>query len=185
MAPQSGPESEMADDELVRKIAAGDEGALAVIYDRYSGVVYSLLFRMLKRPDVAEEVLQEVFFQLWRAAGRFDPERGALPSWLLVSARNRAISRLRRRETSEASGPAGSESSFPFKVESEMVRSRLVAEVRAAFESLPAPQRRALELAYFEGLTQSEISERTGEPLGTVKTRLRAGLEVLRQKFNS
>ncbi len=176
-----GPEAHAADLALVRRVADGDEAALAQLYDRYASLVYSVVSRILRDTGVAEEVLQDVFYQLWRTASRFDPARGTLAGWLLVAARNRAISRLRGRN------PGGGEElleqtlAFPFNLETALARNQLMSRVKGALGKLSSAQRQALEMAYFEGLTHTEIAQRTGEPLGTVKTRLRAALESLRR----
>jgi RNA polymerase sigma-70 factor, ECF subfamily len=127
-------------------------------------------------------VLQDVFYQLWCNASNYDASRGKLTVWLLVSARNRAIDRLRRRQPD---APAAEELvQAPVNLETNVAQSELMSRIRSACEALPPPQRQTLELAYFEGMTHSEISARTGEPLGTVKTRLRAALQTLRQVLN-
>lgn len=159
----------------------GDEAALAVLYDRYAGVVYSVARRVLRDAAAAEEILQDIFYQLWRTAANFDPARGSLAGWLLVTARNRAISRLRKRSLAPAQELAEQAAVLPFNLESAVAQNQLMAKVKSALAQLPPEQRQALELAYFEGLTHSEIAARTGEPLGTVKTRLRAALDSLRR----
>lgn len=158
-----------------------DETALEALYDRYAGMLSSVLNRILRDAQAAEEILQDIFFQLWRSAQQFDASRGSLPGWLMVIARNRAISRLRHHN------PAGGEElqensvSLPFNLESAVAQKQLLEKVKGALETLPKEQRTAVELAYFEGLTQSEIAERTGDPLGTVKTRLRTAVETLKR----
>jgi len=172
-----------SDMTLIRGVMAGDETALASLYDRYSGVVYSVAKRILDDQGAAEEVLQDIFYQLWRTASNFDESRGGLAGWLLVSARNRAIDRLRRRKPSEGiddDKPVAVKSSL----ESEIAQGELMGKVKGALQGLPETQRATLELAYFEGLTHTEIAQRTGEPLGTVKTRLRSALQTLRQALN-
>ncbi|MGH9452241.1 MAG: sigma-70 family RNA polymerase sigma factor [Terriglobia bacterium] len=173
-------EGRAADLDLIRRVAAGDESALAALYDRYSGVVYSVANRVLRDTGAAEEVLQDIFYQLWGTAASFDAARGGLGGWLLVSARNRAIDRLRRRKPVDT---AMTDAVIPasFNLESSLAQSELIAKIRATFDILPPSQRQAVELAYFEGMTHSEIAQRTGEPLGTVKSRLRSALQSLRQ----
>lgn len=168
--------------ELIRHVAEGDESALASLYDRYSGVVYSVARRVLQDSGAAEEVLQDIFYQLWRTAANYDASRGGLGGWLLVSARNRAIDRLRHRKP--ATIAEDDRIALPGNLESEVAQTELISKIRSALDVLADPQRQALELAYFEGMTHSEIAERTGQPLGTVKTRLRAALERLRQVLN-
>ena len=167
--------------EVVSAIRSGDESAMAHLYDKYSSIVYSVALRVLADTGAAEDVLQEVFMQLWRNPGAFDASRGNLAPWLAVIARNRAIDSLRRRQ------PETDIEDVIVSVEPDMAgdaeRSRAMEKVRSALGSMPAPQRSALEMAYFEGLTHTEIAEKTGEPLGTVKTRIRAGLMALRKAF--
>jgi RNA polymerase sigma-70 factor, ECF subfamily len=172
-----------ADATLVRRILSGDDAALGVLYDRYGGLVYSVAFRILRDTGAAEEVLQDIFHQVWRVAGSFDLARGSLASWLMVMARNRSIDRLRRRALAVADSTAEALPPARFDLESEVAREEMISRVRRALEELPAPQRKAMELAYFEGLSQSEIAHHTGDPLGTVKTRLRTALVSLRKAF--
>lgn len=171
------------DRDLMNAIAQGDEAALGQLYDRYSGLVYSVALRVLRDTAAAEEVLQDIFFQLWRKASQFDASRGAMASWLVVMARNRSISRLRRRSSVEETNAEEIAVARPYRMETSLMQHEMLAKVRGAMDGLPAAQRNAVELAYFEGLTHSEIAERTGEPLGTIKTRLRSAVETLRMKF--
>ena len=176
-----------SDGALIERVVARDESALAELYDRYSGMVSAVAMRVLRDAGAAEEVLQDIFYQLWRNAAQFDPRRGSLAGWLLVSARNRSISRLRRKNPGEPAGEAEDllvKIAFPFHLETDVTQQQLLSKVKGAMRSLPQAQREAVELAYFEGLTHSEIAERTGEPLGTVKTRLRSALESLKRAFN-
>jgi RNA polymerase sigma-70 factor (ECF subfamily) len=168
-----------ADFELVSAIRSGDEGAMATLYDRYSAIVYAVALRVLADTGAAEDVLQEVFMQLWRNPGMFDSSRGSLAPWLTVIARNRAIDALRKRR------PESDVEDVVLAVETDMAgeadRGRVMQKVRGALSEMAAPQRTALEMAYFEGLSHSEIAAKTGEPLGTIKTRIRAGLLTLRR----
>jgi RNA polymerase sigma-70 factor, ECF subfamily len=170
----------------VSRAAAGDEAALAALYDRHSRAVYSLALRVLADQADAEDVLQDVFAQAWRQAGRYDSRRGPVAAWLLNMARTRAIDRLRARRARPDSHTAASdgahvELSIPAVDPGDaLAAARDAARVRAALEELPVLQRLAIELAYFEGLTQSEIAARLEQPLGTVKTRIRLGLLKLR-----
>ena len=154
---------------------------MAVLYDRYSSIVYAVALRILSDTAAAEDVLQEVFMQLWRNPGRFDANRGALAPWLAVIARNRAIDTLRKRH------PESDIDDVVVSVVPDMAgaaeRSRAMEKVRSVLGDMPATQRSTLEMAYFEGLTHTEIAAKTGEPLGTVKTRIRAGLTALRKAF--
>src|SRR5271170_5870289 len=182
---KTGADLPATDAALVHKITQRDEAALAVLYDRYAGMLSSVLNRILRDNQAAEEILQDIFYQLWCSGSRFDPARGSLPGWLLVIARNRAISRLRRRNP--AAGEELMENSvvLPSNLESAMAQQQLLGRVKGALENLPKEQRAAIELAYFEGLTHSEIAQRTGDPLGTVKTRLRSAVETLKRDLHS
>lgn len=175
------------DDELylIRRVAAHDESALAAIYDLHSGSVYSLLRRMLRDESIAEDILQDVFLHFWHIASRFDPERGALRSWLLVIARNRAISYLRRRPLDDSSELELNAVSSALPQDTAAAQNEMVARVRGILAQLPQEQGELFELAYFDGMTHAEIAERTGQPLGTVKTRLRTALTSLRRAFHS
>lgn len=154
---------------------------MAALYDRYSSVVYAVALRVLGDTGVAEDVLQDVFMQLWRNPGMFDSSRGNLAPWLAVITRNRAIDQLRKRrpETDIEDVVVSVEPDLSGEAE----RSQAMEKVRGVLGNMPASQRNALEMAYFEGLSHTEISEKTGEPLGTIKTRIRAGLTTLRKAF--
>lgn len=173
-----------SDATLVARILNGDEAALGVLYDRYGALVFSVSQRILRDTGAAEEVLQDVFHQLWRVAATFDLARGSLSSWLMVMARNRSIDRLRRRVLPVAENLTETLPPARLNLESDVAQNEMIRRVRSALDSLPEPQRKAMELAYFEGLTQSEIADRTGDPLGTVKTRLRTALGTLRRAFS-
>lgn len=159
---------------LIRRLAAGDQRALGEFYDLYAGLVNGLAIRILRDPTEAEDVVQEVFVQIWRQASRFDPSRGSPEAWVCTMARTRALDRLRRR-TSRREEPEGVAPGSP-----EAPKTEEALAVRKAMDALSADQRKALELAYYEGLTQSEIAERLGEPLGTIKTRIRTAMIRLR-----
>ena len=169
----------LSDGALVSAVRAGNQDAIAQLYDRYSQVVYAVAMRVLGDTTAAEDVLQEIFMQLWRNPGAFDASRGSLAPWLAVIARNRAVDMLRKRR------PQDDISEVTLGVETDMAaeadRARVVEKVRAVLKEMPSPQRSALEMAYFEGYSHSEIAQKTGEPLGTVKTRIRAGLMLLRK----
>jgi RNA polymerase sigma-70 factor, ECF subfamily len=171
----------LADISLISAIRSGDESAMAALYDRYSGIVYSVALRVLGDTSAAEDILQEVFIQLWRNPATFNSSRGNLGAWLAVIARNRAIDSVRKRrsETDIEDVVVSIESDLAGDAE----RARAMDRVRRALGSMPPAQRSALEMAYFEGLTHTEIASKTGEPLGTVKTRIRAGLLALRKAF--
>ena len=164
-------------------VKSGDQQAMAELYDRYSPVVYAVALRVLGDPGRAEDVLQEVFLQLWRNPAAFDSARGSLGAWLAVITRNRAIDGLRRRKP-ETDIEDVMVSVAP-DLASEADRSRAAQKVRSVLGAMPGAQRSALEMAYFEGLSHSEIATKTGEPLGTIKTRIRAGLIALRKAFQT
>jgi RNA polymerase sigma-70 factor (ECF subfamily) len=187
-----GPDGD--DFTLVARLAAGDDDALAVLYDRYGTVVYSLALRIVRDPATAEEVTQEVFVRLWRAAARFDPARGRLATWLLRITHNLALNEIRRARNRPTNAPG---------VDSEAEGARLAdpdlnvdppllaalgeraAAVRHALAQLPEAQRMAIELAFFDGLSQSEIAIRLGEALGTIKSRIRSGMQRLRELLDA
>ena len=169
------------DTSLVSAIRNGDEQAMEKLYDRYSSIVYSVALRVLGDTGAAEDILQDVFLQVWRSPALFDSSRGNLGAWLAVVARNRAIDGLRKRR------PEMDIEEVVVSVEPDMARdaerNRAIEKVRGVLGQMPNPQRSALEMAYFEGLSHSEIAAKTGEPLGTVKTRIRNGLLALRKAF--
>ena len=180
MQPDSG---QTADVELLKAVARGDEQALAQLYDSYRLILFGLLVRILNSREEAEDVLQEVFLQVWRRARDFDETRGKPFTWLVTLARSRAIDRLRslgaRDRVAQASvREAAEEVSDAAR---DTFRSEQRALVTSALSQLPEEQKRSLVLAYFDGLTQSEIATKLGAPLGTVKTRMRAGMIKLRE----
>jgi RNA polymerase sigma-70 factor (ECF subfamily) len=170
-----------SDAALIEKMVRRDETALEALYDRYAVMLTSVLIRILRDSQAAEEILQDIFYQLWRTASQFDASRGSLPGWLLVIARNRAISRLRHRNPAAGDELVENTLAMPFNLESVISQQQLLGRIKSVLEDLPAEQRAAVELAYFEGLTHSEIAQRTGDPLGTVKTRLRSALETIKR----
>jgi RNA polymerase sigma-70 factor, ECF subfamily len=171
----------VSDVSLVGGIRSGDESAMAALYDRYSSLVYAVGLRVLGDTGGAEDVLQEVFMQLWRNPAAFDSSRGNLGAWLGVITRNRAIDYLRKRhpETDIADVVVSVEPDLAGAAE----RARAMETVQDTLGGMPVPQRNALEMAYFQGLTHTEIAAKTGEPLGTIKTRIRTGLQTLRKAF--
>jgi RNA polymerase sigma-70 factor (ECF subfamily) len=180
-------EDTRADIELLARIAARDTHALASLYDRHSRLLFGLILRILRDRSDAEEVLQEVFLTIWTKAGTYDQTLGSPVAWLVRIARNRGIDRLRAEgvrtrnldETDVAvAATAAPEADNP---ESRAVRSDLERDIARALDVLPADQRQLIEHAYFLGLTHSELAERFQLPLGTVKTRVRAGMQALRQ----
>ena len=172
-----------ADIELLKAVARGDEQALARLYDNYRVILFGLLVRILNSREEAEDVLQEVFLQVWRRAKDFDETRGKPFTWLVTLARSRAIDRLRslgaRDRVAQASVREASEEVSDAAIDT--FRSEQRALVTSALSQLPEEQKGPLVLAYFDGLTQSEIAAKLGAPLGTVKTRMRAGMMKLRE----
>jgi RNA polymerase sigma-70 factor (ECF subfamily) len=171
------------DAALLALVQKGDERAMASLFDRYSKVVYSVALRVLRDPSSAEDVLQEVFMQIWRNPDSFVATRGSLGGWLAVVARNRAIDTLRRKKPTEQVDDMSLASNYNLANESE--RNSLMEKARLVIHKLPTEQRKTLEMAFFDGLTHSEIAEMTGDPLGTVKTRIRSALTTLRKAFTA
>ena len=154
---------------------------MALLYDRYSNVVYAVALRVLSDGSAAEDILQDVFMQLWRNPQAFNASRGSLATWLAVIARNRAIDQLRKKRPEVEA--AETVILVDPELESAADRSRAIEKVRAVLAGMPGEQRAALEMAFFEGLTHVEIARKTGQPLGTVKTRIRSGLLAVRKAF--
>jgi len=169
----------MNDGALVAAIRNGNQEAMAELYDRYSSVVYAVALRVLGDTSAAEDVLQEIFMQLWRKPGAFDASRGNLAPWLAVITRNRAVDVLRKRRPQSELEDTTLTVDPDFAGEAD--RGLIVEKVRSALQAMSSQQRNALEMAYFEGYSHSEISAKTGEPLGTIKTRIRSGLMQLRK----
>jgi len=178
------PQPSIEDDApLLALVQSGDEHAMASLFDRYSKVVYSVAVRVLRDPAAAEDVLQEVFMQIWRNPDSFSAARGSLGGWLAVVSRNRSIDALRRKRPTDSVDDVVLASSYNLAEEAE--RNSLMELARGAIVKLPTAQRKTLEMAFFDGLTHSEIAEITGDPLGTVKTRIRSALLTLRKAFQS
>ncbi|HXY15246.1 MAG TPA: sigma-70 family RNA polymerase sigma factor [Terriglobales bacterium] len=174
--------STKADDmRLVARIRAGDQHAMSELYDRYAKVVYAVALRVLQNAEGAEDVLQDVFMQLWRKPDAFDASRGSLAAWLAVISRHRSIDRLRQRrpETNIEDCVIACASDLGQEIE----RTLVIEKVRQVLADMNPDYRKLLELAFFQGMTHTDIATKTGEPLGTVKTRIRAGLQQLRAKF--
>ena len=179
-----------SDEQLVRMLGAGDSEALRAIAERHGQPVYSLALRILGEPGWAEEVLQDVLLRLWEKPERYDPSRGDLRRWLLAVTHHAAIDGLRSRR-----GKARARSAGPEALDLDLVvdrgedpsesawKSVRAESVRAAVAELPAGQREAIELVYYGGLTQAEVAARTGQPLGTIKTRVWTGLRRLRESL--
>ncbi len=179
----SPPPSGLDDASLLSLVQRGDESAMASLFDRYSKVVYSVALRVLRDPASAEDVLQEVFMQIWRNPDGFVATRGSLGGWLAVVARNRSIDALRRKRPTEQVDDMALASNYNLADEAE--RNSLMEKARGVIQLLPVEQRKTLEMAFFDGLTHSEIAEMTGDPLGTVKTRIRSALTSLRKAFTA
>jgi RNA polymerase sigma-70 factor, ECF subfamily len=166
-----------ADAVAVERVAGGDTAALRELYDRYGRIVYGMTYRVTKDAQLAEEATQDTFVTLWRRAGTYDPERAKLTTWLFVIARNRAIELVRARTRA----PEPQEDVEPVGEESDPADLVVLAErIARALAELPESQFEVIKLAYFEGLSHGEIAERLAEPLGTVKSRIRLGLNRLR-----
>ena len=183
--PEDGKDTDARDVRLLRGIADGDQEAFRQLYQRHNSLLFSLALRVLNDRDDAEDVLQEVFLQVWKSAGSFNPTRSKPIVWLIMVTRSRSIDRLRSRQTRQRAteeAAAESTSNHPSPTQ-EAAANETQGIVRRAVESLPADQRTLLELAYFGGLSQSEIAERVAQPLGTVKTRMRAGMTRLREQL--
>jgi len=170
-----------AGEDLIRRMTAGDREAFGRFYDRYAPLVYPLILRVVRDRSDAADVLQDVFWEAWQGADGYDPARGTPEAWMITRARTRAIDRVRRRSVTFvppvdehlAAAPAEAGGDAAERAEDRGV-------IRTALQTLPPPQREVIELAYYAGLTQTEIAERIRQPLGTVKTRIRLGLERLR-----
>jgi RNA polymerase sigma-70 factor (ECF subfamily) len=177
------------DASLLRRMAAGDEGALGIFYDRWHPLVHGVVMRILKQRVDVEDTVEEAFWQAWRQAARYAPSRGAVQTWLLTIARSRALDRARavkRRHEEPLVADDGTEVVQQIAegdpgLDAEAAERRKI--ILAALAELPAEQREALELGYFAGLSQSEIAEQTGIPLGTIKTRVRLALQKLRGRL--
>jgi RNA polymerase sigma-70 factor (ECF subfamily) len=183
-----------ADAELIGRAAVGDARALEVLYDRYSGVVFSFALRIVTERQLAEEILQEAFFRAWQQGGSFSSGRGSFITWLLSITHNLAIDEIRRRrrrpQKAESEEPeqildSVADTGAGADVEGEVWLGALRDTIGRALAELPPAQRNALEMAYFRGMTQREIAEALGEPLGTIKTRMRLGLQKLREALGS
>ena len=167
----------LSDADLVRGAAAGDAACIGELFDRHAGRMKSLALRIVRMPEEAEDVVQEIFMQAWRQAERFDARRGSVLAWLSIMVRSRSLDRWRRRTTRRETG----------LTEAQALAGKAIPDdasawaTQSALKDLPDDQREALELAYWEGLSQTEIAERLRQPLGTIKTRMRSGLKKLRE----
>jgi RNA polymerase sigma-70 factor (ECF subfamily) len=172
-----------SDKSLMERVRAREQRAMTVVFDRYAGLVYSVALRVLSDSGQAEDVMQEIFFQLWRNPDSFSSAKGSLATWLVVVARNRAIDQLRQRRPSEPVDEVALAS--PTNLASEAERNRMMQRIRGILREMPEDNVRSLEMAFFEGLTHSEIAEKTGQPLGTIKTRIRSALISLRKRLEA
>lgn len=171
----SGP----VDFTLMERVQSKDHQAMADVFDRHERMVYSTALCVLRDPGDAEDVMQEIFFQLWKKPDAFVPVRGSLGGWLNVIARNRAIDMIRSRKPTDSLDQNAMLANTNPALEAE--RNMLMDKVRDVLNDLPLEQQKTINLAYFEGCSHSEIAARTGDPLGTVKTRIRAALISLRK----
>jgi RNA polymerase sigma-70 factor (ECF subfamily) len=178
----------LADDaDLVRGLKARDPKAMSDLYDRYGRLAYSLIYRVVRNPSAAEDLLQETFMRVWNRVGLFDAERGALGPWVLAVARNRAIDYLRSVDGRMQAGAVDLDrlehpAQFP-DIDNGALAIDRVRRLKSAFEKLAPNQRLVIELAYYEGMSQTEMAERLKQPLGTVKTWTRSALKVLRDEL--
>jgi RNA polymerase sigma-70 factor, ECF subfamily len=177
----------LADEEVMQLVADGNPRAFELIYDRHGGAAFSLAYRMVGNRVTAEDTTQEAFLSIWRSRVRYDRSRGSVRTWVLGIVHHRAIDALRRGGVHERRQETieGAEERFeaPERTEVEVARRDEAAGVRRALDTLPDDQRRAIELAYFGGFSQTEIAELLGEPVGTVKGRMRLGLDKLRRRL--
>jgi RNA polymerase sigma-70 factor, ECF subfamily len=190
--PRTSPIDPRADLELVKAMRARDESALATLYDRHSAPILGFLLRLIPQRSDAESVLLDAFLQAWRTAERFDPARSEVLSWLLMMARSRALDALRASSRAQTLAPVSLDDAA--LSDADQMRSKADPEqhthqreqdraIRSALRALPVAQRDAIELAFYLGLTHPEIAERLGEPLGTIKSRIRGGLLKLRESL--
>ena len=185
----SAPASDLERDvELLRRISSQDRGAFAEFYDRHSLLMFSVASRILNEPSDAEDVMQEAFVQIWEKAKSFDPKLGKAASWAAILVRNKAIDRIRssqrRTRMAQEAGPELAFAATSTDSANEAIHGAEKARlIQTAIVELPAEQRRAIEMAYFSGLTHIEISEKLQEPLGTIKARIRRGLLKLREQL--
>jgi RNA polymerase sigma-70 factor (ECF subfamily) len=178
---------DLADEDLMQLLQRAEASAFEVVYDRHAGAAFSLAYRMCGARPLAEEVVQEAFLSIWRSGARYDRGRGSVRTWILGITHHRAIDALRRGVVQDRhrASDEGIEERFEAseRTEAEVARREEALEVRGALDVLPDEQRRAIELAYYGGFTQSEIAEMLGVPIGTVKGRMRLGMEKMRDRL--
>ncbi|QLE58849.1 sigma-70 family RNA polymerase sigma factor [Nostoc sp. TCL26-01] len=180
-----------ADVSLLTKIAQRDQSALSALYDRYAKIIYAIAFKSLQSVEESEEVVLDVFAQVWRIAERYDTQKGRVDTWLFTLARSRILDRLRKlQRTSPANTLSMDAAEIQPKADNvnlfeEVVIAERRSRVMTAIKNLPTEQKLVIELAYYQGLTQSQIATKTGISLGTVKTRIRLGLNKLKSILNS
>jgi RNA polymerase sigma-70 factor (ECF subfamily) len=175
------------DTDLLLRLQRREPDALGELYDRYGRLVYSLILRIVRDSGTAEDLVQETFIRVWNRAQSFDAQKGSIAPWLLAVARNRAIDYLRSAqarhdpvELNQMDHP-----SLHREMETDLLNRDSARRIQTAMRKLPEPQRKVIELAYFEGLSQSEMADRMGQPLGTIKTWVRAALRVLREELGA
>jgi RNA polymerase sigma-70 factor, ECF subfamily len=185
---------QMLDQEMIARIGRRDQSAFSALYDRLSGPLYSLAMKMLGDPAEAQDALQDVFLQIWSRARTYDPEQSSVFSWTVLLTRSRVIDRLRARgrrsrvmvaSTEDSSTTVAGDASTVESAADTAEKNDEAARVRYVLNNLPSEQREAIELAFFEHLSHHEIAARLGQPLGTVKARIRRGLLKLRERLNN
>lgn len=193
MTPKSvakdAPRPELITVDVLARIARGDETAMGELYNRTSGPIFRLACRLLRDAGAAEEVVHDVYMQVWRKAAEFNPARGTPTAWLLVIARSRASDRLRSRRAYQYEQTLDDAPSTAFSIESKLEQSLICGQsaqyLQNALSHLPEQQQRLIEMGFFQGLSHQEIADKTGQPLGTVKTRIRSGISRLRDSLTS
>jgi RNA polymerase sigma-70 factor, ECF subfamily len=178
--PMSREAPQRTDEELVEAVALADEDALGELYDRFGKVAYGLAYKILQDAALAEDAVQEAFLQIWRGAGTYRPERAKASTWLLTFVHRRAVDLVRREQKRRTLPVVGEPQGADPGADEEVVERSRREIVQDALRRLPAEQREPIELAYYGGLTQSELAERLGQPLGTIKSRMFTGLQRLR-----
>ena len=178
---------DLADEEVMQLVQRGDPRAFELLYDRHGGAAYSLAYRIVGKQAAAEDVVQESLLSIWRSRRRYDPTRGSVRTWILGIVHNRAVDGLRRSSVHERRRESLDVVEERFeareRTDVEVARREEARSVRGALETLPTEQRQTIELAYFGGFTQSQIAELMDEPVGTVKGRMRRGLDKMRREL--